>query len=253
MRPLFSTSAAFLSALALAGCRITLGGHDGTSSIVVDGVELEEQHVESMEIDAWAPQGLVVAASLGDVRVVRTEGPNEVVVTLHETVEGDAFLRYEDGRIVGATHSGEPCAIGDVTVRLSSAPDKLECSTGAGDVDVDWCGTAREVRLESGLGDITARDAERVELLLAATGMGSVRVERATCGRLQASSGMGDVDVRECRAESATLESGMGDVEARESSFGKLEASTGMGDVSCRSSSYDEGHLESGLGDVHER
>lgn len=249
--PSLTLLAPLAGALPLSGCLITIGGPASVrSSFVVDGVELEEKHVETLEIEAWDPRGLAIAACTGHMSVVHTDGPNEVVVTLHEATAGDAALRYEDGEIIAWTRSGEPHAIGDVLVRLSSAPEKLRLSTGAGEIEVDWCGTAREVHLKSGVGDISVSDAERLEVLAIETGLGSVRVEHVSCAELRASTGMGDVDVRACQAESAALESNLGDVVAHGSTFGKLEATTGMGDVSCRDSTLGEGHLESGLGDV---
>lgn len=238
------------TALALAcltaGCHMHLHG----SSLVVDGVELEQEHVETIEIAEWHPSGIHVDSAMGDVLVQRGTGGNRITVTLHETVVGDARADYEDGKLVTRTASGEPSAIGDVTIYCDGELPALVVETGMGDIEVADVSVLGRVELSTGMGDVELERFGDPEAVVVTTGMGDLELKDGTTLTLHATSGMGDVELARVSAADADLSSGMGDVEVRDCAFERIGANTGLGDVECRSTTYREADLETGLGSV---
>lgn len=236
-----------LAVLALSSCHIHF---DGTSTWTVDGVLLREEHTETITILEWHESGLAIDVAAGDVRVVATSGPTEIEATLHEVSPGDARLEYLEGKLVWRTESGEPAAIGDVTVRAGHGLAELLVQTGAGDIRVEDVAVLGTLKLSTGAGDVTVRGTGNPAESHLSTGMGDIRVASLTTPYLRASTGMGDLVVTGISSDRADLSTGMGDVDARESHFGRLEASTGMGDIDASTASYDEADLDTGMGDI---
>ena len=131
-----------------AGCHVAFGFDHPR----VDGVELEESHVETLEASTL-PAGFRVDAALGDIRVEAAEGAPTLVVQVFEKTPGDAQAVFVEGKLVSRSQSGEPSAIGDVTLRIDRPLEHLDVSTGMGDVD---CQDVRyeEASLDSGMGSI---------------------------------------------------------------------------------------------------
>lgn len=223
-------------------------GH-GHECLEVDGVELPEEHVETLSIQAWDAQGLTLSANVGTIRVEPGER-DEIRLTLHEVEEHDAWAVYEGGELLVRTASGRPAAIGDVRVRVATGLPHLRVTTGLGDVKVEGVEVPGELTARTGAGDVDVRTDGRSAQVVASSGMGDVDVRGASCDAIIATTGMGDVDVRQVEAQSAQLSSGMGDVGVVASTFVRLKATTGMGDVRCRDVRYDEGELDSGFGSV---
>ena len=235
------------AALLASACQM----HFDRTAFVVDGVELEEHHEETLAVGAWSAEGLRVESHRGDVRVERTDGPNALLVTVHERTLGDAQASYsDDGVLRVASASGDPAAIGDVVVRCSTPLGALFVETGMGDVSVHDVAIERSLTLVTGMGDVRVQGLDHVEHITLATGMGGVEVDGTRCAVLEATSGMGDVDVAAVQAQRAIVGSGMGDVELAGSRFVELEATTGMGSVDCTDTHYERGELDSGLGRV---
>ena len=225
-----------------------------SSGVRVDGVRLEEKHVETLEIGEWAANGLTLSASIGDVNVVRAAGPNNrVLVTVFEKYAGDAWAAYEDGQIVTRTSSGEPSAIADATIHVATPLPRLVVSTGMGDVVIRDVEVAGDLSGCTGMGDVLIERTGSTAALAVASGMGDIELVRISCARLDASTGMGDVDLLSVQAGVASLSSGLGDLKVRSSTFERLDASSGLGDVDCIEVSYERGDLDTGLGSVRQR
>jgi DUF4097 and DUF4098 domain-containing protein YvlB len=236
-----------LAALVLApACHIDFD--DGT--FLVDGVRLTEQHEENLEIPGWHSQGLKVELAAGDARVRPTDGPTRIVATVHEKYLHDARIEYVGGRLVVETDSGEPAAIGDLTVWTGERIPELSISTGAGDIDVEHVEILGSLTLSSGFGDISVEEGGRLARCDFSTGMGDIALASFVCDDLEATSGMGDVELRSIECAVAELSTGMGDVDVLGSRFDRLEASTGMGDVDASRTEYGSASLDSGMGSV---
>jgi len=238
-----------LAAVVLApSCVFRISGHD--SCIRVDGVTLEEQHQESLDVDAWGPNGLRVDAAMGDLSFEPTDGPSRVVATLHERELGDASLAYRDGALLAETTSGDPAALGQVTVFVNGELPSLHAWTGSGDVTVTGLHVAGAVSLSTGMGDLDLIESSAGGKVSMSSGMGDVTLRRVEGGVFEAESGMGDVTFREVDGTDAALGSGMGDVTLKGCAIDRIDAGTGMGDVTCRDSQYVTANLDSGLGSV---
>lgn len=240
------TSALALACLA-AGCHLHVRG----SNLVVDGVRLEEKHVETIEVDGWDPQGVRVEASMGDVTIRRDDGGNRITVTLHEKTFGDARAAYEGGRLVSRTASGEPSAIGDVTIYSAASLPSLVVATGMGDVEMDDVTVTGELELSTGMGDVELARFGNPGLVTVSTGMGDVELMDGATGTLRATSGMGDVEITRVDADDASFSSGMGDVDVQDCRFERVDANTGLGDIDCKTTTYERGDFDTGLGQVH--
>lgn len=243
-------TAPLLAFLLAPACVVAIGGR---STFTVDGVRLHEEHTETIEIAGWEPAGLELHAHAGDVVLEPTDGPSTITLTLHEVTVGDAMASYEDGKIVVRTKSGEPSAIGDVTVRSSAPLPSLFLETGMGDVRVEGVSLPGRVKLETGMGDVFVTDVREAERIEASSGMGGIEIARSSCRMLTASSGMGDIRVDGVQATEASFDSGMGDVTVRGSTFEKVKADTGIGNIDCRRSTLGTMDLDSGLGSVRTR
>jgi len=243
------TSLALLPAALTTACIIPLGSSD----IVVDGVKLEEKHTETIEIDAWDASGLTIRSWGGDIHIQSTSGPNRITVTLHELTLDDAAASHEDGRLVAHTTSGEPLAIGDVTVFSNGPLPALDITTGMGDVLVHGVAIPGAARIETGMGDVEVLDTGSPERIQANSGMGSIEVRGTSCGTLEAASGMGDIHVSNVSATEARLEAGLGDVTIIGSHLESVRAETGLGDIDCRDSEIGHHEFDTGLGKVRTR
>lgn len=238
------------SALALSAPACVFHIPCGECGIVVDGVLLEEQHEETLELASWHPSGLTVETSLGDLCFEPTDGPSHVVATVHEVRLGDAYVVYEEGRLEARSFSGEPAALGDLRVYVHGDLPALTASTGMGDVLLRGIGITGACALETGMGDLTIANVNTAGEATLVSGMGDVHCEGLHSARITAESGMGDVTLRRVTTGDADVSSGMGDIELDGSAFNILQAETGLGDVECHESTYTKGRLESGLGSV---
>ena len=237
-----------LLAIGLSSCHFHYSDH-----ITVDGVRLREQHQEVLPLEAWDPSGLAIESNQGDIEVRHDEGPTVLIVTVHERVKGDAYARIEDGRLVARSHSGTPCAIGDVEVKTSGPIPGLSLSTGMGDVALHRVKVEGRLHVSSGMGDVEIHHAGKPGEIELYTGMGDVEANHVQCRQLKANTGMGDVEVNGIEGGELELNSGMGDVEVVRSSGKKIRAETGLGDVELIESSFSERRLDTGLGSVTER
>jgi DUF4097 and DUF4098 domain-containing protein YvlB len=235
-------------ALVSSACVINVPFHD--DEMVVDGKRLEHHHEETLELPAWNAAGLTVQCASGDVSCEATEGPSRVVATVYEIRHGDACLVYEDGVLKAKSLSGEPTALGDLTLYVHGDLPNLAISTGMGDMCARDFGVIGALSLRTGMGDVSVTGVTTVGKAHLATGMGDVDDDRVHSERLTASSGMGDVSLRRVTTGDADVSSGLGDIELDGSAFNILDAETGLGDVECRASTYTQGHLETGLGSV---
>lgn len=243
---MFRNAALVLLPAVATGCIIPLH----LNNVVVDGVELEEKHTETIEIPAWHESGLKIRSWGGEVHVEATSGPSRIVVTVHELTPGDARAAYEGGELIARTKSGEPYAIGDVQVFTGGSLPALDVDTGMGDVLLHGVAIEGAVRLETGMGDVEILDVNAPDRVEASSGMGSIEVRSTACATLRASSGMGDIHLAGVTATEASLGSGMGDVTLRDSQLATVRASTGMGDIDCRDSRIGDHDFETGLGSV---
>ena len=222
-----------------------------SDDLVVDGVRLKESHRETLALPEALPDGLRVSSHMGDV-VVRTvdgDAGGWIEAKLHEYTPGDAHLELLDGELIPVSASGQPCALGDVSIHCRSVTD-LVLATGMGDVSVQGVVVSGDLKAETGTGDVVLVDTGAPLRVVAHSGMGDIELVTLTSGELLAESGMGDLELRQVLAETAVCSSGMGDVDLRECSFGDLQATTGMGDIDCRQTTYDKGKLDSGMGKV---
>ncbi len=238
---------ALLLAIVLApGCHIDLD-----SGFTVNGVRLQEEHEENLEIVAWDSRGLIMELALGDARVESTSGPTRIVATVHERYHGDARLEYKDGELVVETNSGEPGALGDVSIYTSGPIPNLVIATGTGDILVDSVRIDGNLSLSSGLGDISVLHGGSLGDGNFSTGMGDIELVSFDCRHIAASSGMGDVSLNQITSSVAEVATGMGDVSLVASNFDRLTASTGMGDIDAAGTSYGSADLDTGMGSVH--
>lgn len=235
-------------ALVSSACVITVpSSHD---RMVVDGKHLKHHHEETLELPAWNAAGLTVQCASGDVSCEATEGPSRVVATVYEIRHGDACLVYEEGVLKAKSLSGEPTALGDLTLFIHGDLPSLAASTGAGDMCARGFGVTGALSLRTGMGDVCVSSVSTVGRTHLATGMGDIDVEHVHAERLSGSSGMGDVNLRDVDTGDTDVSSGLGDIEIDGSAFNILDAQTGLGDVECTESTYTSGHLETGLGSV---
>lgn len=240
-----------LAALA-AGCSIHVGCAGG-SHWCVDGVRLDEQHTEVLATPSLGADGLVLELSAGQVRFEPTTGPSSIEVVVHEKTKGDASVRFEGGKLVVTTHSGEPAALGDVLVRANGPLAKASIDTGAGDITLNGLRVQSSLRIESGAGGVSYTDGDVQGDLTIESGAGDIAVERVHCADMTVSSGAGDVRLAAVTARKAELDSGAGDLSISRCELVELDADTGVGDVDIVDSSYQKGDFDTGIGDVRER
>ncbi|MFT5284475.1 MAG: hypothetical protein ACI8TQ_000632 [Planctomycetota bacterium] len=231
----------------LASCHINF---DTGSSWTVDGVRLEEHHLDKLEILSWDPAGLTIEHCASDVTILSDGGPTRIEATLHEFTLGDASLEYLDGKLTTVTVSGEPAAIGTLTMWTNMPLNILKITAGAGDITLRGISVTERLTLESGSGDILIEEIDDLVNLAVSSGMGDVDVVSLTCPSLIAATGMGDITLRFVNSDHASLATGMGDINAIESKFVKIKAATGMGDIDASKSSYDSSDFDTGMGDT---
>ena len=221
---------ATLAAIALlsAGCNISLN----MSDVTVDGVVLEETHIETLDQVEFAPN-LVIESVRGDIELVFASDASTLEIELYEHTPGDAYAEFEAGVLVAKSRSGEPVGIGDVTIRTDRSFTSLLLATEMGDIDVTGISVSGNVRASTGLGDVD--------------------VTNASCAEIESSSGLGDIELESVTATRAVLSTGLGDVDVDASTVSVLEASTGLGDVDCTDSEIGQSDLSSGLGSTSER
>lgn len=225
--------------------------HSSSSSrVVVDGVALHERHSDTFALQDWGTVPVVLESRLGEIVVRAAEGPASVEVELIEKTLGDARAWFEDGRILAKTSSGEPYAIGSITITAPADVPALAAGTGMGSVVVEGMRVDGELALSSGMGDIRVEDTEAGGRVTLKTGMGSIKVAGLRSATLTAGSGMGSVQVEDAITGDGVLVSSMGSVRAKGSQFAHLQAKSGMGDVDVRGSSFSTSELSSGMGSV---
>ena len=218
--------------------------------MVVDGVALHERHSDTLELHDWGAVPVHLESNLGEIVVRAVEGLGSIEIELIEKTPGDARASFADGRISVATQSGEPYAIGSITVSAPADVPSLSAHTGMGDVIVEGLRVGDVLDLSSGMGDVRAEGSEAGGSAVLKTGMGTVVVVDFRSASLTADSGMGSVRVTNSSTGAAVLISGMGSVRAENSVFEHLRAKSGMGDVDVRGSSYTTSELSSGMGSV---
>lgn len=242
------TAGSLTLALVSSSCSV----HFDNTGLTVNGTRLEEQHEETLTLDAWHESGLIVETGMGDVTIESTDGPNRIVATLHEVEPGDARLLYEDGRLGFVTRSGEAAAIGDVRILVADELPALRISSGQGDVDCDRIVVTSDLVLDAGMGDLSLGDSTIGGRASLDTGMGDLCLERVECETLHGNTGLGDAVLEHVSALTARVSSGMGDIRVENGAFSTLDATTGLGDLTCRDTRYEVGHLDTGLGDLVE-
>ncbi len=242
---LFALAAAFAP---LASCHIHID--DATGSWTVNGERLDEEHAETIEVFNWDPEGLKVDVSVGDVRVVSTDGPTEIEATLRETMANDATLEYRDGVLFWETESGKPAAISAVIVRTNGAIPGLSIKTDAGDIEVKKVTITGDLYLSTGAGDIRVNDVGSPTHVELKTDVGDIRLSAVSSPSLSLSSDVGDLTLEQVSTGQANLDSQVGDIQARECDLGHLKASTDIGDIDVSESAYIDADLSTGIGDV---
>jgi hypothetical protein len=235
---------AILLSLPLCSCHV--GFPDG---VKVDGVRLEAQHEEVIEVAEW-PAGLRIEATRGDLRVEPGDGPDTLTVQVYERVLGLARPVLEDGLLKARTQDGSPWAIGRVVLRTSRPLTGLTLATGCGDVRVQGVQLAGRLSASSGLGDVELRAIGEPEEVALEVGKGDITLANLRCARLEARSGLGDVRLEGLAAREAELSSGLGDVHLRDSSFEHVQATTGLGDIESLGSTFQRNLFHTGLGSV---
>ncbi len=245
---MLKTATPLAAALLVSSCVISIP----TSELQFDGVDLEEHHEEELQIQSWHPDGLIVDANIGDVRIEPTSGPTTIIATLHETELGDARLVYEDGELKTETQSGEPSAIGDLLILANGPIPSARVASGMGTVHVQGVRIDRDLKLEAGMGDIVLEGVRAGGKVTFSTGMGDISASDLGCDRVNAESGLGDIELAHVEAGEADVDSGLGDIEVKNCTFDRLDADTGLGDIDCIASSYKRGSLDTGLGSVND-
>lgn len=247
----------FLHRLALAlplallggGCHLRIGSGHG---VEVDGVRLTEHHVETLPLEAWPAEGLAIEAHVGDVVIVRADGPTTLQVEVWERAPGAAHAGVLGGRLEAHAAQG-PCAIGDVTIHTPLTATGLTVATGVGDVRVHGVRLEGAATLTTGLGDIEVREVGSPTSLKLESGMGDIDARTITGAKVVAETGMGDIVLQDVAGPLAACSTGMGDIELVRCTLERVEGETGMGDIEARESSFTERELSSGMGSVRVR
>lgn len=241
-----------LLVLLAASCSIHVGCAGG-SHWCVNGVRLEEQHTEVLTAPTLGADGLAIDIPAGQVRFEPTTGPSSIEVVVHEKTKGDASVRFEGGRLVVTTQSGEPAALGDVLVKANGPLSKASIDTGAGDVSLNGLHVQSSLHIDSGAGGVSFVDGSVQGDLSIDSGAGDVALERVTCTDLKLSSGAGGIRVVGVEARRAELDSGAGDLRLSQCTLVEIDADTGVGDVDVLDCTYQKSDLDTGIGDVRVR
>ena len=202
---------------------------------------------------------LDVITGSGDIKV-STGSSNQVVV--HGTIHRSSWLFGNDGAVLQVEsnppiqQNGSSIRIGydlpsdvarhvsidyEITVPSDTA---LRAHTGSGNIDV--AGTRSPVQVQTGSGDIRARDLGRG--LKAETGSGNIRVED-TAAPLNAQTGSGDIEASLTGSGDVDLHTGSGRIQVR-GAKGGLRARTGSGDIEADGAVTGPWEVHSGSGNV---
>lgn len=158
--------------------------------------------------------GAEVRSRSGDVELIELESDGAVLLT---TSSGD--LRLSRARAAGLEIS---TASGDLELDELSAAEALTARTSSGDIELRRGARAREVRLQTAAGDISARG--------------------VTGHRLSFASASGDIELEAPEAyEALSVESRSGDVRAVRVDAPEATLSTVSGDLSVRLANRPEG------------
>jgi len=233
---------------AFASCHIHID--DSSGSWTVDGVHLDEEHVETIQILEWDAEGLDIDIAVGDVNVVATDGATEIEATLHEVEPGDAMLEYRDGKLTWESRTKDTAAISDVTVRVNGMLPALTISTSAGDVDIRDVILSAALLISTGAGDIRVEASGDLSRADFSTGAGDIRLSGFKSPSVMVSSGAGDLSLSDISTDETDLSTGVGDIRARDCELGIVEASTGIGDIDVSEASYKDADLDTGIGDI---
>ena len=233
---------------AFASCHIHID--DSSGSWTVDGVHLDEKHVDTIQILEWDPEGLDIDVAVGDVSVVSTDGPTEIVATLHEVEQGDAQLEYRDGKLTWESKTKDTAAISDVTVRVNGMLPALTISTSAGDVDIRDVILSAALLISTGAGDIRVQASGDLTSADFSTSAGDIRLSGFKSPKVTVSSDVGDLSLTDISTGMTDLSTDVGDIRARGCDLGILEASTGIGDIDVSEASYKDADLSTSIGDI---
>ncbi|MBM3977904.1 MAG: DUF4097 domain-containing protein [Planctomycetes bacterium] len=236
----------------LAACSIHVGCSGG-SRWCMNGVHLDESHTEVLNTPSLGADGIALDISAGQVRFEPANGAASIEVVVHEKTKGDASVRFEGGKLVVSTKSGEPAAIGDVIVRTDGPLAKVSIATGAGDISLSGLQVRSELRIDSGAGDVSYLDGSVEGNLSIDSGAGDLALERVKCADLELSSGAGDIRVARVEAKRAEFDSGAGDIDVSNCALVEIDADTGVGDVEVVNCSYQKSRFDTGIGDVDVR
>ena len=236
--------------LALGGCAHTYQGWDGY--YYVDGRRLTYERALSLDLPSEGVDRFEFQGAAADVILERGEEPH-ITAHIHEVVPGDAYLVYEDGRLLLRTHSGAPAVIDDAEITLAEPLEVLLLELDDGKVELRDLQVADRVRVATDLGDVIVRSVGRPQFMGLVTGLGDLLVEGVTAEELALDTDLGDVTLRDVSADLARLSTDMGDVEVQRCSLGELEASTSLGDIRGRESDIGRTRANTSLGTVQLR
>ena len=205
------------------GVRLTLGlanlslqrlrvesysGDIGARDLEISGQALLASQGGDIFIQRMNAQGGAEARSReGDLELIEVETDGALRV---ESVSGD--VRVSRARADSMTLGS---VSGDLELDELSARQLLQAKTASGDIQLERGGNARELRLESATGDISAHSPAGHALRFA-TLSGDIALDRATAYvSLSAESKSGDMSARLPDAPEITLTSISGDLDAR--------------------------------------
>src|SRR6187397_2922271 len=119
MQPRTVLARCFLGlALALVSSACVINIPSSHDQMVVDGKHLKHHHEETLELPDWNAAGLTVQCASGDISCAATDGPSRVIATVYGIRHGDACLVYEGGVLKAKSLSGEPTALGDLSLYI---------------------------------------------------------------------------------------------------------------------------------------
>jgi DUF4097 and DUF4098 domain-containing protein YvlB len=203
---------------------------------------------------------LDVGTGSGDIRVT-TGSSNQVVV--HGTIHRGNWIFGGDDNAVRQVESNPPIQQNGNSIRIGynlpedvrrhiaidyditvPADTALQAHTGSGNIDV--AGVRSASQLQTGSGDIRARDLGHG--LQAHTGSGNIRVE-SVAAPFQAESGSGDIEASLTGSGDVDTHTGSGHIELR-GVKGSLRARTGSGDIEADGTVGGPWQLHSGSGNL---
>ena len=254
------------SAFNVAGLSIEKDG----DVITVDGVELHHHRLVDVTAERGGETDLFFYTGTGDIELGPSEsGGYALQVELWSEVEGDGEVSIEGGRL--ATHSPGghtlfvngitgvvpdgldlriDSGLGDVSLAGFAGGQDLHVEAGMGGASVTGC-TIGTVDVDAGMGSVTLKGVNGRAAVVDA-GMGSAEIEACTVGRLEADCGMGSLTIRSSAVESLEADVGMGSMRVLDCAVGALAADVGMGDLVLRGTARPEAfEVDVGLGSLH--